>query len=379
MSGAPKRILHVVRRMDPGGAETWLMHVLRASDRERLQMDFLVHTREEAAYDREIEARQSRILRCTRPVSSPEYAAEICRLIRRNGPYDAIHSHVYHFSGYLLMLARWLAVPARIAHSHNDVLPQDRAAGCTRRGYAGVMQRLIRSCATHMVGASRVAARALFGASWEKDSRGRVLHCGIDLTSFPRNAARHAARLRARAEWGVEADACLIGHVGRFDQQKNQPFLIEVASEVARRHADVRFVLVGTGPLQEQVRARAAALGISGRVIFAGVRSDVPEVLAAMDAFVFPSLSEGLGLALVEAQAAGLPCVVSSAVPEEADVVPELIRRVSPKEVCSRWADALDAVRAGSRPVPGECLTRVENCDFNIARSTEALYRLYAA
>src|ERR1051326_3110670 len=119
MSKHPKRILHVVGGMARAGVETWLMHVLRSADRDRMQMDFLVHAGQPCAYDTEILDRHSKILRCTAPQGSLTYAREFSRLLKQHN-YDAIHSHVHHFSGYLLRLARRAAMPLRIAHSHSD-------------------------------------------------------------------------------------------------------------------------------------------------------------------------------------------------------------------------------------------------------------------
>src|SRR5205085_4359911 len=120
MAVRPKRVLNVLRSMNPGGVETWLMHLLRRVDRRRLQLDFLVHTGDAGAYDQELLELGGGLFRCTDPLYSPAYPRSIGRVLRQFGPYDAVHSHVHHFSGYFLMLARWFGVPARIAHCHND-------------------------------------------------------------------------------------------------------------------------------------------------------------------------------------------------------------------------------------------------------------------
>jgi glycosyltransferase involved in cell wall biosynthesis len=359
--------------MDRGGIETWLMHVLRRIDRRRLLLDFLVHTATPGAFDEEIVERQARLLRCTQSWRSPGYAREISSLLGQSGPYDAIHSHVHHFSGFLMRLARRCGVPIRIAHSHSDTSGVDEAACCARRLYLRLSERWIHEHATHLVGVSAVAGRALFGEQWSSDPRSRLLHCGIDLEPFGNAPAKAAARAALK----IGEHDMVIGHVGRFTPPKNHALVLQVAAAVIRRQPHVRLLLVGDGPLRGRVMEWMQELGIGERVILTGIRADVPSVLAAMDIFLFPSLYEGLPLTLVEAQAAGLPCVISDAISREADVVPALIERVAPEAGTERWADAV--LRAAGRRLPArdEAALSVENSSFNISESIEALYALY--
>ena len=375
MSERPRRVLHVVRAMNRGGVETWLMHVLRHFDPKRVQMDFLVHTGRPCAFDEEIGDRKAGLIRCLESLHSPAYGRKICQLLNQFGPYDVIHSHVHHFSGYMLWLARRASVPLRIAHSHSDTARLDRGAGLARRCYLQVMKRSIRAHATHLVAASDKAGRSLFGAGWSGDPRSRVLFCGVDLAPFHRPPGKAAAR----AAWNIGAEDFVIGHVGRFDTQKNHMLLLEIVAEVVRRQPGTRLLLVGDGPLRQVLAKRIRDLGIGDKVILTGPREDVADLLSAMDVFVFPSLHEGLGLALVEAQAAGLPCVVSDVIPSEADVVPALIHRVSLAADCGHWADCVLASR--SRPDPGraEALAAVESSSFNISHGIDGLYALYGA
>src|SRR5262245_47929771 len=287
-----KRVLHIMAAMDRAGVETWLMHALRRADRGRLQMDFLVHTGRLHAYDAEIEERNSRILRCTVPRGSPAYARRISALLRRHGPYDAVHSHVHHFSGYLLWLARRAGVPVRIAHSHSDTSRQDDCCGWLRGAYLRAAGQWIHRNATHLVGASCAAARAVFGAKWDSDARKRLLHCGIELQPFHEAPERAAVR-RAL---GILPGELVIGHTGRFAPPKNHSFLADIAAEAARRHPSIRLLLIGDGATRPVVEDRLRQSGLLPRTIFAGIRSDVPTLLQAMDVFLFPSLWEGLPL-----------------------------------------------------------------------------------
>jgi glycosyltransferase involved in cell wall biosynthesis len=171
----------------------------------------------------------------------------------------------------------------------------------------------------------------------------------------------------------------VIAHTGRFVEQKNHSFLIDIALEVTKRQPNSRFLLIGEGPLRPAIEQKAARLGLRENVVFAGLRPDIPRLLmGAADLFLFPSLSEGLGLALAEAQAAGVPCVCSDGLPPEADVAPPLVQRLSLSEPASVWAEALLAL--GSRR-PGlsrsEALGYVER-GFNIQNSVAELTGIYA-
>ncbi|HYW43261.1 MAG TPA: glycosyltransferase [Bryobacteraceae bacterium] len=373
MREQPKRILHVVRAMNCGGVETWLMHALRHMNPSRVRMDFLVHCAGE--YDEEIRTLGGRLIPCSHPLWSPAYRRSVGAAVRQFGPYDVFHSHVHHFSGYLLHLARRFGVPVRIAHSHSDTSRIDRSAGWTRRCYLRAVDRAIQANATCLAAVSRPAARALFGEGWQADSRSRLVYCGIDLAPFRPAVDRRAVR----AMWRIGESELVIGHVGRFVPQKNHSLLIQVAAELMGRRPGTRLLLVGDGPLRGPIQEQARDLGIADRVGFAGSRGDVPQLLGAMDVLLFPSECEGLPLAVLEAQAAGLPCVISDVITDEADVVPELIRRVPLAQEAKQWAAAV--LGAGERPVvsPGEAFRRVEQSSFNISNSIDQLYALYDA
>lgn len=368
------RVLHVVGGMDRGGIETWLMHVLRATNRSRLAMDFLVQTARPCSYDDEARALGAKMMPCLRPARPRAYARNLRLLLREHGPYDVVHSHVHHFSGLVLRLARRAGVPVRIAHSHNDTTALDSGSSSLRQAYLRLMARWIDRHATAGLAASRQAAASLFGPAWESEARWRIHSYGLDLTPFRAPVDRDAVR----AELGISGDAFVVGHVGRFVDQKNHRFLIEVAAEVVRREPRMRLLLVGEGELRPEIERLVARLGLSDRTILAGVRPDVPRLMrGAMDVFAFPSRFEGLGLVLVEAQAAGLPCVISDVIPDEADVVPGLVHRLALSSPASAWAETLlDARRVCE---PAQSLGTVESSPFALHRTVAGLAAFYEA
>ncbi len=373
----PIRILHVFGMMDRGGAETWLMHILRIMDRDRYQMDFLVHVTEPKEYDDEIRALGSKLIADPYTRRPFRYARELKRVLADEGPYDIVHSHVHQYSGFVLRIAKQAGVPIRIAHSHSDAATVEARAPLPRRAYLGLMHRWIGRYATDGLAASRQAADDLFGPDWDADPRFRILPCGVNFDPF----AVTICPAEVRAEFHIPPGAFVVGHVGKFIAVKNHAFLLDVAAAIVARAPDMdtRFLLVGEGELRAEMMERANQLGLGARVIFAGSRADVPRLLrGGMDLFLFPSLLEGLGLAIVEAQAAGLPAVFADVVPREADIVPPLVHRLSLHQSASAWADAILALRDATPLAQPEALAIARATPFDIHTSWAALEGIYA-
>ena len=373
MPSSETRILHVVGGMNAGGVETWLMNILRNIDRNRYRMDFLVHTVQPGVYDEEIRSLGLQVIPCLHPRRPLAYARNFGRCLRQHGPYDLIHSHVHLFSGYVVQLARSVGVARRISHSHNDTSRQRR--GPFNRLYRAMMRRWLRQHSTERLACSRQAATALFGDIGKSEQLCRVVSYGRDLSPFRSPIDKSSVR----DELGIPVDAFVVGHVGNFTEQKNHLLWIEVAREIARRDPNARFLLVGDGELRPIIERKVDKLKMADRFVFAGTRTDVPRLMVgATDVFFFPSLWEGLGLALVEAQAAGLPCVIADVVPPEADVVGSLLRRLPLTSSPPAWADAiLDAGAARPQLKGGQALAQVENSSFNIEAAVKRMELIY--
>ena len=370
----PIRILHIVGGMNTGGVETWLMHVLRGIDRERYKFDFLVHTDKTCFYDEEIKSLGCRIIPCQFPKRPLQYAWNFRRILKQNGPYDVVHSHVHHFSGFTLLIAKWRKVPVRIAHSHSNTVLNERRAGIWRNSYLWITKWLIRQYATTGLACSRLAAISLFGKNWESDLRWQILYCGVDLGPF----MNPVDRFEVRGELGIPDDAFVLGHVGRFSEPKNHSFLLNVFTEVLHREPNSCLLLVGDGLLRESIKQKAQHLGLMDKIIFAGVRLDVPRLmLGAMDVFVFPSLWEGLPVVLIEAQSANLPCVYSKNITEEVAISRHLMHCLSLDDSASTWAEVLlrkkDAALVHEKKISKDII----NGSFNIKMCLDQLKDTY--
>ena len=368
-----KRVLHVFGRMDRGGAEVLAMNVFRSIRHKGIRFDFAVHTHEPCAFDEEIRTLGGQTIPHGAPSSEgmASYARDFHRTIRRHGPYAAVHSHVHFFSGVTLSVARAAGVPVRVAHSHST---GDATQALTRRAYQWSMRQLLKLNATHLLGCSRLAADSLFGVESARDPRVELLTNGIDLRPFG-GLAEHRQDLQRKL--GLPERGPLIGHVGRFSRVKNHAFIVKVFAAFLRLEPAATLVLVGTGELREDVERWCAEAGVSASVRFLGPRSDVPEILAACDLFLFPSLFEGLPVAMVEAQAAGLQCLVSNRVSPEVDLGAGLVSFLPLEVSADEWSQAMARLLARPPVLWSDRERAIRNAGYDIATSVARLEEIY--
>lgn len=354
------RVLQVVTYMGRGGLESMLMNYYRHIDRERVQFDFLVHRQERAAFDDEIESLGGSIYRLPRLVPwSKSYLAALDRFFDERPGYKVVHVHQDCLSSVILKVAAKHGVPVRIAHSHNA--NQDKNLKYPIKLW---YRRSIPRYTTDLFACGKDAGDWMFqGAPYQ------IINNAIDVRAY---AYDWEKRKDIRRQLGL-ADELVIGHVGRFDPQKNHPFLLEIFSALLNEEPNAVLLLVGGGEDLPKMQAKAQALGISEHVRFLGVRSDVADLMQAMDVFVFPSLYEGLPVTMVEAQAAGLPCIVSDAIPKEAYLT-DLVSEVSLSAPADSWAAKI----LEKRDIP-----RVDRCaeivahDFDIHTEAIKLQEFY--
>ena len=324
----PIRILHVVTYMGRGGLETMIMNYYRHIDRSKIQFDFLVHRDFRADYDDEIESLGGQIFRIPQLIPwSKRYLSTLEHFFRNHPEYKIVHVHQDCLSSVILKVAKKCGVPVRIAHSHSS--SQDKNFKYLIKIF---YKKQIPTHATQLFACGKDAGNWMFGGAPY-----RIVNNAIDSSAYTFDTVK---RSNMRQELAMAEDAFVIGHVGRFNVVKNHTFLLDVFAEVKRHDENAVLLLVGDGDLRAEMEQKAAALGISDCVIFTGVRGDVPDLMRAMDCFVFPSLYEGLPVTLVEAQAAGLPCLVSDGVPVECAKT-DLVKHIPLSASTTQWAEEI--------------------------------------
>lgn len=309
-----KRAIYIVTAMDAGGAETVFMKFYRALDKSRYQLDFCVSSDEPGFYDNEIRELGGRIVHTVKKSESGPIASfrRLKDIAREGGYCAAVRSSQHSLSALDLLAMRAGGVKRTVFRSSNT---ETIASSSKETALHRMFRPLVGLAATSFVAPSTEAGLHMFGKSGVSSGKFSILHNAVDLQEF---AYRENARKKIRRDLGIPEDALVVGHVGRFCQQKNHAFLLDVFAEVARKRDDSVLLLLGKGELVGEVRGKVEALDLSDRVVFAGVRRDAALCYSAMDALVFPSLYEGLPNVVIEAQANGLPCIISSAITQEA-------------------------------------------------------------
>ncbi len=357
--------------LKPGGVENWLLQMAPHLAENGWAFDYCLLGPETGLYAEEFEKHGSRVLHC--PLRrSPFFGPRFYRLLRR-GDYEIVHSHVHHFSGAVLGLARAAGVPVRVAHSHNahDGKPDT----VTRRLYRSAMLGLLSRSMTAALACSETAAGWLPGGDGKTGPPVSLLPYGIDLERFRR---LHPDRGRLRREFRIPAGAPVVGYVGRLEPQKNPFFLLDIIAEASQSIPQAYFVIVGDGRLQARLERLAADRGLGARVRFAGQRRDVAHLMVGLfDAFVLPSLWEGLPLAALESQAAGIPTLVSDRVTEEIGVLPQISYRVPLEAGAAAWARKLGQMLEARRLSPAEASSALEALNLDVACSSRRLMALY--
>ena len=346
MKSEPIRVLQIVGRMDRGGIETMIMNLYRNIDREKVQFDFLAHYGREAVYNDEIRALGGRIYEMPALKDDTHvyywrlfsYIKALHRFFKEHPEYKVIHGHMTNTASIYMPIAKKYGVTCRIAHSHNT------------RGKAGhlgfvtdILQKFITRSATHFFACSEAAKHWFYPEKLINEGKVQVLANAVDAERFRFNADKRKA-LREELRLG---DSLAIICVARFRPEKNQVFLIDVLKEMLKVRQDVVFVFAGEGPCEDEVKAKAKEYGVEEHTRFLGMRTDIPDVLCAADAFVLPSFWEGLPVTVIEAQASGLHCVVNDALTEEMNAL-GMVEYLHLDAPISKWANSL--ITAASKP-----------------------------
>lgn len=325
------KILSVLHSLGGGGIENLLYSYLTNMDREGLVFDFAVYGDEVGALEPKFIDMGCKVYHL--PHRHDDLKAHIAKLgeVIRGGGYDVVHSHQSEKGFVTLRIARHYGVKTRILHVHNAFPPESAKQRLLRRLGASLGKRF----ATEMFACSRDAGLWLYGEKAVKEGRVKVIHNAIELSRF---AFDKEAREEVRRELGIESSLAVFC-AARFTQQKNHRFLLEIFRSILSKRQDAVLLLAGEGELMDATRARARELGIIDSVRFLGVRTDVPRLYNGMDAFLLPSIFEGLGIVFLEAQAAGLPTIGPDIPGARDTVVTDLMTAVKLNQPPEIWAD----------------------------------------
>lgn len=368
----PIEVVHVVGRMGHGGVESWLMHVLRHIDREQFHFTFCTLSGREGAFDEEIRVLGADVFPCPLSAGPWKFAGRFTSFLKRIG-CDVLHSHVLYATGWLLKLGAKAGVPIRIAHGHTA--GDSRPRTTLRWLYSTIMRRYIDKYATYGLACSAKAADFLYTDKWRERKDRQVLFYGIDTVQCSKTMDRKTLC----DALGIPPGSNVVGHVGSFRPVKNHSFLLKVAAAMIRKRSNVRLVLVGDGPLRRRTERLAEDLGISKHVTFAGVRSNVPELMRnVFDVLLLPSRFEGLPVVTLEAQCAGLACLVSDTITAEIIAIPRLVHYESLEAEPEVWAER--AIGIIESPAYGreQALKEIEAGKFSIAWNVSFLTELYS-
>ena len=309
-----KRVLCLLSGMNAGGAETFLMKMYRAIDKSEYQMDFCINVKEKCFYEDEILSMGGKIYRIpSKSENLKEFKKQLTAIVKEN-EYKYVLRITSNAMGFMdLKIAKKAGASVCCARSSNasdggSIKSQvvHRLGRMLYGGYVDVK-----------IAPSDLAAKYTFGKKSYENECVKILHNGVDLDVFKYYPEE---RRNIRDEFSIASDVKLIGHVGRFDEQKNHMFLLDVFQKIHQKDSNTKLMLVGKGALEEKIRNRAKELGVYDSVIFTGVRSDVPQILSAMDVFVLPSFYEGMPNTIIESQATGLPCVIADTITKEANI-----------------------------------------------------------
>lgn len=359
------RVLHYVSKMDRAGQETFIMNLFRKIDRDSIQFDFLCTDHVKGDYDEEIYALGGEIyympsVTMRGPLKQVQLLFSLIKVLKEQ-QCDVFHIHTHHAMGAYrdAVAAKMARIPIVVVHSHNTNVLY----------HLGAHERFKKMLATLKI--KRFACSKMAGEWMYGKGDCRVIHNGLDLDVFSFDSGK---RELIRKSLGWE-NRKVIGHIGRFNEQKNHSFIIDVFADIHVQDPQTLLVLVGKGELEEEIRQRVNEMGLSESVLFLGIRDDVHILYQGMDMFFFPSLFEGLPVVLVEAQASGLPCLISDTISEEAILTPGVVVKKL-AESSKQWGDtAIEMLVSDYDRMQGR--SAVQKAGYDIAEIAAKLKTIY--
>ena len=326
------KIAQIIGKWVGGGVEAVVMNYYCQIDKTKIQFDFICDDDSTNIPYEEIEALGGKVILIPPYQHVFKYHKELKRVLKE-GKYKIVHSHINTLSVFSLFAAKCVGVPVRIAHSHSTTNKKEKKKNLMKQ----LLRPFSRLFATDYMCCSELAGRWLFGDKEYDKGNVYLLNNAIDVDKFKYD---ENVRKEVRNELGIKDDTFVVGHIGRFVEAKNHLFLIEIFKEIYIKNKNSVLILAGQGSLQNNIKDKVEQLGLKDNVIFLGQRDDANRLYQAMDVFLFPSLYEGLGMVLIEAQCSGIPCVCSNEVPVEAQITKN-VACINLNETSDRWVEEI--------------------------------------
>jgi glycosyltransferase involved in cell wall biosynthesis len=376
----PKRVLHIVENLNRGAVENWLVRMLRHSRRRKVGVDWTFYCALDQAGELEGEARAlgARVLHSRVPLASKVAFVRALRVELKRGNYDILHCHHDILSAVYLVAAAGLPIGRRIVHVHNadEALPTPNPL--KQYLYRGPMRRICLGLADHIVGISNHTLDTFLAGRKRRLGRDAVHYYGVDATPFANIAADRAL---FRRQLGLPENVLILLFAGRLVPEKNPIFVVDVLNELLRIKSQIVAVFVGTGSQEKAVMARARELGIGNSVRLLGWRTDLPEIMGCSDWFILPHPEhpmEGFGLAVIEAQLAGLRLLLSMGITDDPILPIAVFRRLSLSTGPQEWAKAAIKLLDDPEPSRAEGLEALKQSPMDMDRALDALLEFHA-
>ena len=328
----PTIVAHIMGKWLGGGVEAVVMNYYRHIDRNKIQFDFICDSDStDIPYD-EIKKLGGRVILVPPYQQIFKYIKELKKVFQENG-YQIVHSHINTLSVFPLYAAKKSGIPVRIAHSHSTTNKREKKKNLMKQ----LLRVFSKAYATDYMCCSEHAGRWLFGDKEYDKGNVYLLNNAIDIEKFKYD---EKLRRKKRKELEIDDDTLVIGHIGRFVEQKNHRFLIDIFNEIQKKNKNAFLLLAGQGPLQNEIKNKVSELGLNDKVKFLGQVNDAYKLYQAFDIFLLPSLYEGLPVVGVEAQATGLLCELSSDMTKETKVL-DTTRFISLERTSEEWAKTI--------------------------------------
>ena len=368
--GKKIRVMQITSGLSTEGIGTFVLNTYENINKEKIDMNFALATDWKQHHEQRIIDQGGKVYR-TAEIGKGifgiiKHFVNLIKILKKEGPFDVVHSHMDFFNGLNVLAAFIAGVPVRVSHAHLSV--NEKYNSLPKKLYNTTMKLLISIFANYRVGCSEEANDYMNDMNWKKN-KSKVLLNGINLNRFSPIKDRNSVK----SNLNINVKKLNFITIGRIDNQKNPLFIVKIMKELKEIRKDVHLYWVGTGSLEKEVKQLVSEYELENNISFLGARDDVAEILQLMDFMLFPSKWEGLGIVLIEAQASGIPCFISNTIPKEADLGLCTVLPLNEDE--TKWASKIDQyinTNSYNNKVDKEKLKK-----FDIKNTTKEIEEIY--